>query len=36
VPIWKKEHYADGASGWINCATVGPAAAVTATSPAPR
>ena len=18
VPIWKKEHYADGASGWIN------------------
>ncbi|MCC5793811.1 MAG: molybdenum cofactor biosynthesis protein MoaE [Chromatiales bacterium] len=19
VPIWKKEHYADGASGWINC-----------------
>jgi molybdopterin synthase catalytic subunit len=23
VPIWKKEHYADGASGWINCATRG-------------
>jgi molybdopterin synthase catalytic subunit len=21
VPIWKKEHYADGASEWINCAT---------------
>jgi len=20
VPIWKKEHYADGASGWINSA----------------
>ena len=20
VPIWKKEHYAEGASGWINCA----------------
>lgn len=20
VPIWKKEHYADGASEWINCA----------------
>ncbi len=19
VPIWKKEHYADGDSGWINC-----------------
>jgi molybdopterin synthase catalytic subunit len=23
VPIWKKEHYADGASAWINCATKG-------------
>ena len=22
VPIWKKEHYADGDSGWINCQTV--------------
>ena len=21
LPIWKKEHYADGASGWINCVT---------------
>jgi molybdopterin synthase catalytic subunit len=21
VPIWKKEHYANGASGWVNCAT---------------
>jgi molybdopterin synthase catalytic subunit len=21
VPIWKKEHYADGSSEWINCAT---------------
>jgi len=21
VPIWKKEHYASGASEWINCAT---------------
>jgi molybdopterin synthase catalytic subunit len=19
LPIWKKEHYADGDSGWINC-----------------
>ena len=19
VPIWKKEHYADGHSGWVNC-----------------
>lgn len=23
LPIWKKEHYADGASEWINCATRG-------------
>jgi molybdopterin synthase catalytic subunit len=21
VPIWKKEYYASGASGWVNCAT---------------
>ncbi len=21
LPIWKKEHYADGDSGWINCIT---------------
>jgi len=21
LPIWKKEHYADGQSGWINCMT---------------
>jgi molybdopterin synthase catalytic subunit len=21
VPLWKKEHYADGTSEWINCAT---------------
>jgi molybdopterin synthase catalytic subunit len=20
VPIWKKEHYADGDTGWVNCA----------------
>ncbi|MBP6508656.1 MAG: molybdenum cofactor biosynthesis protein MoaE [Opitutaceae bacterium] len=26
VPVWKKEHYAGGASEWINCATRGPAA----------
>ncbi len=27
VPVWKKEHYADGATEWINCATrSGPAA----------
>jgi molybdopterin synthase catalytic subunit len=36
VPIWKKEHYANGASGWINCATVGPAAAPTSAPPPPR
>jgi molybdopterin synthase catalytic subunit len=23
VPIWKKEHYASGATGWVNCATNG-------------
>jgi len=23
VPVWKKEHYAEGASAWINCATQG-------------
>jgi len=23
VPIWKKEHYADGAAEWVNCATRG-------------
>jgi len=23
VPIWKKEHYADGSTQWINCATRG-------------
>jgi molybdopterin synthase catalytic subunit len=21
VPIWKKEHYQSGATGWVNCAT---------------
>ena len=25
VPIWKKEHYAAGDSGWINCAVRAPA-----------
>jgi molybdopterin synthase catalytic subunit len=30
VPIWKKEHYRDGHSGWVNCATqVGEPAEVT-------
>ena len=23
VPIWKKEHYTSGVSGWVNCATPG-------------
>jgi molybdopterin synthase catalytic subunit len=23
VPIWKKEHYATGATAWVNCATRG-------------
>lgn len=26
VPIWKKEYYRDGATGWVNCATGGRAA----------
>jgi molybdopterin synthase catalytic subunit len=26
VPIWKKEHYAGGASAWVNCATRGESA----------
>lgn len=26
LPIWKREHYADGAAEWINCATRGPGA----------
>lgn len=29
LPIWKKEHYVDGSSGWVNCercATAGSAA----------
>ncbi len=30
LPIWKKEHYAGGASGWVNCATRGSAGSVTA------
>ena|SRR5688572_2876083 len=21
VPVWKKEHYADGSTEWVNCAT---------------
>jgi len=28
VPIWKKEHYADGATAWINCATRGDHASI--------
>ena len=31
LPVWKKEHYADGTSQWINCATRGEFAG----SPAP-
>jgi molybdopterin synthase catalytic subunit len=27
LPIWKKEHYASGATAWINCATRGEHAA---------
>lgn len=35
VPIWKKEHYASGATAWINCATRGEHAAAPV-SPAPK
>ncbi len=24
APIWKKEHYSDGSTEWVNCATRGP------------
>jgi len=33
VPIWKKEHYASGATQWINCATRGDFAKGTQASP---
>jgi molybdopterin synthase catalytic subunit len=26
VPIWKREHYADGSTEWVNCAVRGPSA----------
>jgi molybdopterin synthase catalytic subunit len=26
LPIWKREHYSDGATEWVNCATRGPGA----------
>jgi molybdopterin synthase catalytic subunit len=29
VPIWKKEHYRDGQSAWVNCATRADAPAAT-------
>ena len=32
LPIWKKEHYRDGPSGWINCVTGTAAAARDTTS----
>lgn len=34
VPIWKKEHYADGATQWINCATRGDFAGSSSVPPA--
>jgi molybdopterin synthase catalytic subunit len=34
LPIWKKEHYASGATAWINCATRGEHGAATAIPPA--
>lgn len=33
LPIWKKEHYADGVTAWINCATRGDHAAAVSTLP---
>lgn len=33
LPIWKKEHYADGATVWINCATRGPQGGPAASPP---
>jgi molybdopterin synthase catalytic subunit len=32
VPIWKKEHYLSGDSGWVNCEAC---AAAPSTAPAP-
>ena len=34
LPIWKKEHYASGATAWINCATRGEHGAADAQPPA--
>ena len=34
LPIWKKEHYASGATAWINCATRGEHGAADARPPA--
>jgi molybdopterin synthase catalytic subunit len=34
LPVWKKEHYATGATAWINCATRGDHGGATATPPA--
>ncbi len=34
LPIWKKEHYASGATAWINCATRGEHGGETAIPPA--
>jgi molybdopterin synthase catalytic subunit len=34
LPIWKKEHYASGATAWINCATRGDHATPEARPPA--
>jgi molybdopterin synthase catalytic subunit len=34
LPIWKKEHYASGATAWINCATRGEHGGVDAMPPA--
>jgi len=36
LPIWKKEHYVDGNSGWVNCERCAAAVQPDLTCPAPR
>ena len=36
LPIWKKEHYANGDSGWVNCERCASAASAAAAGPGPH
>ena len=36
VPIWKKEHYEDGDSGWLNCDGAGMSGKIPTRKPQPR